>query len=500
MPQQKPHHAQDCPASTDSTSTNRPALFKQWMKRHLHMLISATVVLLMIGAGGAWYIWNTIQDKTLPEGFQAAGITVGGLEVNEAERLVHNQLEVWGNTPVAFVPDRTDETLEQLKDQPFTLKQLGISFQAQQADYVFQQWRDGGFWTKLHLQRELKNRKIEPDYDMNQERLVSALHDAYGALINRAPVDAQVSYENPLKPVYQKEQEGVELDPYQLMQQLEKAIQTRVFSTKTEIDAITLRMPLVTLPSQVTVEALAERKPDALLAEYTTKITDIGEGHYHNIEHSANVLNNWILTPGQSIRYENIAKQTADRYGLESAPIIEKGKFVQGLGGGLCQTSTTMYNAALLSGLEIVERHAHSLPVRYVPLGLDATYSHNGPDLIIRNDTDGDIVWKTSVTSEAVTIAIYGQHQPGVTYEMETRVVKEVEPETIYELKHVAKELQTQRVQSGKKGYVVETYRVKKKNGYIVAREKMRTSYYQSQPLKLTADADALPVYIENMP
>lgn len=500
MHQHEPNNMQDPPATNDSSPISRPATFKRWFKRHTRKLISAAAVLLIMGAGVGWYISNTIQNEILPEGYRVAGITVGGLKVKEAEQLIHNQLEAWENTPVAFVPDRTDETLEQLKNQQFTLKQLGVTFQAQQADYLFQEWMKGGFWTKFHLQRDLKEMNIEPDYIVDQEIMAFTLIEAYGTLIDRKPVDAQVSYDNPLKPVYQAEQEGVELDQHQILQQLEKAINTGVLNHNKATELITLRMPLVTLPAQTTVKALKERKPDALLAQYTTKITDIGEGHYHNIEHSANVLDNWVLVPGQSIQYQEIANLTDDKYGLDAAPIIEKGKFVQGLGGGLCQTSTTMYNAALLSGLDIVERHAHSLPVSYVPLGLDATYSNNGPNLIIRNNTAGDIVWKTTVTDDAVTVAIYGQQQPGVTYEMETRVIKEVQPETVYELKQVAKELQTQMVQSGKKGYVVETYRVKKQNGYIVGREKMRTSYYQSQPIKLTAEADALPVHNENMP
>lgn len=498
------HHEQenmqDQPASTESSTLSQPSSWKKWIKQHSRKLSSAAIAILLIGVGAGWYISHTVQNTILPEGYTVIGIPMGGLEVKEAEQLIHKQLHAWENTVVSFVPDRTDETLEQLKDKQFSLKQLGVSFNDQEADKLFRDWEQGGFWTKLHLQRELKDLDIEFDYEVNQEQLAAVLVESYGTLVDREPEDAQVDYTNPLAPVYKAEREGVELDQHQIMQQLEKAIQTNMISGVQSTESITLRMPLITLPAQVTVKALEERKPNALLAEYTTAISNIGEGHYHNIERSANTLDNWVIEPGQSIQYQDIAKMTDDKYGLDPAPIIEKGKFVLGIGGGLCQTSSTMYNAALLSGLEIVERHAHSLPVSYVPLGLDATYSNNGPDLIIRNNTEGDIVWKTTVTDKTVTIRVYGQKQPGITYEMETRVVKEVQPDTVYELENVSKELQTQLVQSGKKGYVVETYRVKKQNGYVIGREKLRTSYYKSQPNKLTADDEALPVHIENMP
>ena len=480
---------------------------KGFTKRHKALITAAIATVLLIGAGAGWFVARTVNDHQLPADYTVMGIRAGGLHVNEARQLMKEQIEAWGNTTVRFVPDRTDVALESLDEHAFTLRALGVTFHTDEAESIFRDWEDGGFWTKLRMKDELEGARLDAAYSINMEHMAYAVADTYGVLVNRTPKDAQVDYSEPLFPVYTPEEDGVELDEHMLHQQLSEAIEEKLLKAQAEFvylssaklsaqqhdtategqwDAITLRLPLVTLPPQITVEALQERKPNALLAQYTTPISDAGEGHYHNIQYSAQALDDQVMTPGQSLRYQDIANLVSEQYGLKMAPVIVQGKLVEGVGGGLCQTSSTMYNVALLSGLEIVKRQAHSLPVSYVPLGLDATYSENGPDLIVRNNTDGDIVWETSVQDNKITIRVYGQQEPGVTYEVETKTVKETLPAFIYERKEVPSTLQTHVAQQGKKGYIVETYRIKKKNGYMVSREKMRTSVYRSQPTRMT--------------
>ncbi|MGZ9586356.1 VanW family protein [Paenibacillus marinisediminis] len=516
MQQHEQHKSPNEPVSNDSSpDLNLFVRIIRASKRHTRLLVLIGTVLLLLGAGTGWFVTRTLNDNLLPSGFRVMGIQAGGLDAEHTEQLIHKQINRWENTNVSFVPDRTDDSLEPLAEQMFTLKGLGVTFVADEAEAVLQEWEQGGFWTKLRLQRELKNTKIDVKYEVDEDIMTNTVIDTYGKLVNRTPTNAKVDYSNPLKPVYKGEVDGIELDEYKLEQQLKsavdeqllkessnskKSVQMMLVDDEMEPATLTLRMPLVTLPAKLTLETLQQRKPDGLLAEYTTTIADVGEGHYHNIKSSATVLNNWVLSPGQSIHYDDIVNRTSDKYGLQMAPVIEKGKLVNGLGGGLCQTSTTMYNAALLSGLDIVERHAHSLPVSYVPLGLDATYSENGPDLVISNNTEGDIVWKTKVTDDKITVQVYGQKEPGVTYETETRTVKETDPVSMYELKEVSTDLQTHVIQQGKKGYVVETYRIKRKDGYVVSREKMRTSTYRSQPERMTAPGEVHPVHKPNMP
>ncbi|MCR8842254.1 VanW family protein [Paenibacillus sp. SC116] len=218
-----------------------------------------------------------------------------------------------------------------------------------------------------------------------------------------------------------------------------------------------------------------------VIASFSTKIAPGHAGRTHNIKSSTKALNNIVLQPGESLNYSEIVQKTKKSYGLKKAPVIVNGKFVEGYGGGICQTSSTLYNAALLSGLEIVERRSHSLPVGYVGLGRDATYADNSIEFTIRNHTEADITIQTNTDNSKITISILGQKEEGVSYEIKTRVLKKIQPKTVYKSSSISRSKQTKTIQKGKPGYVVETKRIKKKNGVVVAEELMSKSNYRVQ-------------------
>ncbi|MCG7408095.1 VanW family protein [Paenibacillus sp. ACRRX] len=458
-----------------------------WKKYTIYILSAASILLILVVSGG-WFIWNTMNDTILPAGYRVFGLDAKGMKPEQLRERMQRRIQSWEQTKIVFIPDRTDATLNNLASHSLTLKELGISFSSEKVEQQLEDWSNGGLWKRLQLKGELPTQNVSGSITVDQEQLWQTMSHTYGEVINRKPKDAEVRYDAPLNPSYVKEKDGIELDAFQLKQQLTEQVSKYVLNKQEQARLLMLRMPLITVPANVTLSTLQARKPNALLAEYTTRIADSGKGHYHNIEASAKVLNGLVLRPGQRVRYQDIADKTEQKYGLQEAPVIEKGKLIEGIGGGLCQTSTTMYNAALKSGLQIVERQSHSLPVGYVPLGLDATYSDNGPDLVVRNNTEGDVVWVSRVEDHKLTIRLYGQKEPGTTYQIETRLVKETEPASVYEFKDVTKEKQTHVLQKGRAGYVLETYRIKLVNGIAVAREKLHNSVYRSQPTHYTME------------
>lgn len=106
---------------------------------------------------------------------------------------------------------------------------------------------------------------------------------------------------------------------------------------------------------------------------YETEILDDNPDRVQNIALTANLLNNAILEPGQEFSFNRITGEPTPERGFRNAVILQNGQKSQGVGGGMCQVSSTLYNAALNAGLRVVERHAHSQPVNYVPRGRDAT-------------------------------------------------------------------------------------------------------------------------------
>jgi vancomycin resistance protein YoaR len=129
---------------------------------------------------------------------------------------------------------------------------------------------------------------------------------------------------------------------------------------------------------------------------------------YKNILMACNSLNNTIVWPGQEFSFnETTGPRTAER-GYLPAPIIIGGGFDVGFGGGVCQVSSTLYNAILQARLRITERHAHSQPIHYVPEGKDATVSYGDQDLRFINQRAGPIIVKTQLVRGMVCAEIWG--------------------------------------------------------------------------------------------
>ncbi len=159
---------------------------------------------------------------------------------------------------------------------------------------------------------------------------------------------------------------------------------------------------------QVTTQDVLAMKVTGLLATYTTYYDSSNVNRSYNVCVAADALDNNLIKPGEVFSFNRIVGPRSEETGYKEALVIEQNKFTPGIGGGVCQVSSTLYNSVLLSGLEIVERSNHSLPVAYVPLGLDATVAYGYYDLRFRNNTSGYLYIKTRAGDGALTIAILG--------------------------------------------------------------------------------------------
>jgi len=127
-----------------------------------------------------------------------------------------------------------------------------------------------------------------------------------------------------------------------------------------------------------------------------------------NLRLAARTLNGTMVKPGEIISFNEVIGPRSIETGFNEAMTIVGGKFVPGIGGGICQVSTTLYNAVLLAGLTIVERNQHNMAVSYVPLGRDATVSYGSQDFRFQNNTDSPIYIRAVTSGGIITINIYG--------------------------------------------------------------------------------------------
>ena len=154
-----------------------------------------------------------------------------------------------------------------------------------------------------------------------------------------------------------------------------------------------------------------ERKSAEPLMEkscFVTNFESSGEARKHNIKTALEMFDGLILEEGEVLSFNHITGKRSKENGYSQAKIISGGTFVEGYGGGVCQVSTTIYNACLLAGLEILEVHNHSLPVGYVEPSFDAMVNVGSSDLVVKNNSGGMIVVTTSSENDVCKVKIFG--------------------------------------------------------------------------------------------
>lgn len=188
---------------------------------------------------------------------------------------------------------------------------------------------------------------------------------------------------------------------------------------KTEIS-----LPCVEVPPEVTEEKLRARTQP--LSEFSTKFDGSNAPRAHNIALAASRLSGTVIGPGEELSFnETVGKRTREN-GFEEAAVIQSGEFVPGVGGGVCQASTTLFGAALRAGLEITESHPHSLSVGYVQPSQDAMVSDYS-DLKIRNPYSFPVYLLGSAKKGAVEFHFFGAPD-GSRYEVESEILFFIDP------------------------------------------------------------------------
>lgn len=145
------------------------------------------------------------------------------------------------------------------------------------------------------------------------------------------------------------------------------------------------------------------------LAEYTSYYDSTNTTRTTNISNAVSRLNNLVIPSGSTFSFNQVVGKRTILAGYQEAKVVKGDEFVDGLGGGICQVSSTIFQAVLRANLEIKVRACHSLEIGYVPLGGDATVQWNSQDFQFRNNTDSDIRLKVNMKSGALTCTVYAQ-------------------------------------------------------------------------------------------
>jgi vancomycin resistance protein YoaR len=167
------------------------------------------------------------------------------------------------------------------------------------------------------------------------------------------------------------------------------------------------QLPVQEAPAKVSTEAARAMHIRARVSAYTTYFGGV-PNRIHNVELVSHLVDQKLIGPGTTFSFN---KTTGDRNaakGFLVAPVIVNGELTTGLGGGVCQVSTTVFNAAFEAGLKITERTNHALYISHYPQGRDATVNYPDVDLQFVNDTGNWLLLRTFVSSSSLTVGLYG--------------------------------------------------------------------------------------------
>ena len=236
----------------------------------------------------------------------------------------------------------------------------------------------------------------------------------------------------------------------------------------------------ITKPKVTTAQIGSEAFPD-LLATYSTRYDGGDRDRTTNLRIACQKINEKVVLPGETFSYNQTLGVRSTATGYKNAKVYENGEVVDGIGGGICQISSTLYNSVLMANLDIVERKNHQFVTSYTPAGRDATVVYGMTDFKFKNTRKYAIKIKASASNGVATVSIYGiKEENEYTVSFSTRTVSTI-PFTVKYVDDNTLAVGTEKVkQKGANGIITETYITKSLNGKVVSTKLLSKDTYNA--------------------
>ena len=248
------------------------------------------------------------------------------------------------------------------------------------------------------------------------------------------------------------------------------------------------------------IEMAPSRPRDVELATYATPLSGRTRNQKRNARLAASALNGALIRPGETFSFNRAVRSWTRDAGFVKAPVSFGGELVRAYGGGVCQTSTTLYNAALLAGLPILERHPHTFRPRYAPPGRDAAVAFPGVDLRIQNPYGFPLRLRAQADGDLLRVSVWGREKPARRAQIETVVLGTTEPQRLTRVSrqvldasgHAAGHGRVFGRSAGARGFRVATYRARLV-GATWKRERLSDDNYAAMNRVVALTQDEVP-------
>ena len=238
---------------------------------------------------------------------------------------------------------------------------------------------------------------------------------------------------------------------------------------------------LVFTDPEIDTANLEEHLFQDTLGSYSTNVSG-SSGRRSNVKLAAEFCDGTILLPGETFSYNGTVGQRTKARGFSEAPAYQNGQTIQEVGGGICQTSSTLYAACLYANLEITERHNHSFASSYIGLGMDATVSWGGPDYQFTNNTPYPIKVVGSYANGKVTMSIVGTKTDDITVKITSETLETIPYSVKTQHDSSLDDGESKVITTPYTGYKVQTYRkLYDGEGNLISSEPEAYSYYKAR-------------------
>lgn len=380
------------------------------------------VLTLLIGLHGAGFLVKKANKDRIAPGITVWGKEVSGLTVEEARGVVRTLLpEVLVEIHCRFLPEMQKEIETgamndiqlSVRDKELCLTGNESPVRVLEADTlaaVIERSSEVKLWEWLYAKvtgRAFQTRQVRASFVWD-EAYFRGLVEECGTLVERDYKDATVSPENGTIKVAESER-GFRIEREEVWKEAERvAKETVARLQEAPVDGMVLRFYLdgtVLMPRVTTSHA---KNCDTVIGEFYTAYAGAGTGRAQNIAAGAEKLHGKVILPGETFSVAAVLQPFTEANGYAAGGTYIEGQLSESIGGGVCQLSTTLYNALLQTTLPITERHPHSMPVGYVPLGRDAAIAGDYKDLKFKNTSEVPVLLLCEITGKEVKVTLYG--------------------------------------------------------------------------------------------
>lgn len=386
---------QNRPQNT-SKKSNRKAAAQR--KKVVMLCGAAACVGLMVFLGVYFAFRNTVNkvpEDVIYNNIYIETIDVSGMKAAEAKTALEQKIAEYQEMKIHLVAEEVTAEVA-LSELGFDIKDVD-----KLVEKAVSYGKDGSVWSRYGKVKALEDEKkiIEATYAVDSDMTATVIADKLPELENAAK-DATITRSNG-QFVIEDEVKGVAIDPEESAKVIES-----YFNSTWEQEGGTIELVTTIDEPDVTREQLEQIQD--VLGTFTTNC-GTGGGRVQNIKTGTKLINGAVIMPGEEYSADAAMRPYTYENGYAEAGSYENGKVVQSMGGGICQVSSTLYNACILAELEITQRQPHSMMVGYVKPSMDAAIAGDYKDLKFKNSTDYPIYLEGYVSGGYITFTIYGK-------------------------------------------------------------------------------------------